>query len=166
MALVLRVGGVRELLAEHEVRVRERAHHRRVGRDVEVLEPVAVDLRVERRRERVGVGEIGAAEHVAHGVGHHLGRARAPVDEPRGAPAERLVERLERGRIAEARRRERASRAPLRARAAHRRRAPKKLGSSRSTSATISPITRAASLGTSPTRAMRRSRCSTRPEIV
>ena len=40
VSLVLRVGRVRELLAEGVVRVRERAHQRRVRRDVERLEPV------------------------------------------------------------------------------------------------------------------------------
>ena len=75
------------------------------------------------------------------------GRARAPVDEPRAAPAERLVERLERGGVADA--------GAARARLEHARRLERRLadrgrrsvGSSRSTSATMRPTTRARLVG-------------------
>ena len=56
MSLVLRVGRVRELLAERVVRVRERAHQRRVRGDVERLQAIGVPRGIEHQLERLVVG--------------------------------------------------------------------------------------------------------------
>ena len=137
VALILRVGAVRELLAERVVGVLERAHQRRVGRDVQRLEPIRVARRVERDRERLGVVEIGAAEHASHRVGHHL-RARArPSRRAANAAAERLVEGFERRRVADAGGRERRSRGSRRPRARARRPRGRRTDRARSTSATM-----------------------------
>ena len=67
-----------------------RARERRVHRELQRLEPVAVQARVEQALERVVVGErVGRrAEHRAHGLGGRLLGARHVVDEQRDARAE------------------------------------------------------------------------------
>ena len=87
------------------MRVRERAHQRRVRRDVERLEPIGVLRGIEHQLERLVVGEIEASEHAAHRVRDHLRRAPAVIDEPRGAALEELVEGLGRDAVGDARRR-------------------------------------------------------------
>ena len=55
MALILRVGGVAQPLLEHVAGVIERAHHRRVIRDVEHVDAVLVLRRIHHPIDRLGV---------------------------------------------------------------------------------------------------------------
>ena len=164
VALVLRVGGVRELLPERVVRVVERAHQRRVERDVHRLEPVAVLPRVERERERLVVVEVGRPSTWRTALAT-LSGARAPSRRAASLAAERLVEALERAASPTPARRARASTVSSTASGGSPT-ASKKAGSTRSTSATMSSTTRRASDGASHAAAMRRRRCSVRPETV
>ena len=75
-------------------------------RHVEGLDPVGILRGIQHPIDRGVVVEIHPPENVAHGVGDDLGRPDAPVDEPGPAPVERLVEGLERGGVADPRRRQ------------------------------------------------------------
>ena len=94
MALVLAVGGVRELLPEGVGGVEERARQLSVGRERQGLAEHPVACRIEHECNRVTVGHRGAgnAQHLAHRGRQGLLVVRLPVDEPGHAAVELAVE--------------------------------------------------------------------------
>ena len=94
MPLILRVGGVAQALLEHVGGVIERAHHRRVIRDVQHVDAIRVSGRVHHPIDRLGVVQFGGgeAEGGAHRVGDDPLGAGGPVAEPRDAAAKAAIE--------------------------------------------------------------------------
>ena len=166
MALILTVRGVADFFREREIRVLQRAHHRRVHADIQRLAAIGIARRIQHavERFRVGAFRCGQPDDRAIRIGHHGERARRIIDELRSERAELRVE-FARKRFASAvTRRARAIRRLVQQAALSKR--SKNCGSISRTRATISPITTRASLGVSLAADMRHNRCSTMPETV
>ena len=164
MALVLAIGGVADFFREREIRVLQRAHHRRVHADVERFQAIGIARRIEHPVERFRVGAFrrGQAQHGAIGVGHRR-EARA-ANNPSAA---RCVPRAARRIRARTLRRRAARCLPLR-HVFHRRvvEAIEKLRIDFANARDHLADHGRASVGVSVAACIRHSRCSTMPESV